>query len=108
MSRPLIIGITGSIASGKSELVKLLQQQNFKIHSTDLLGHGVLNLFTVKQRLVEEFGGDIVINNQVDRTKLGNAVFGNPRKLKLLNSITHPYILLMMKELVSKIGRAHV
>ncbi|MFA7056350.1 MAG: dephospho-CoA kinase [Candidatus Cloacimonadales bacterium] len=101
MSRPLIIGITGSIASGKSELVKLLQQQNFKIHSTDLLGHGVLNLFTVKQRLVEEFGGDIVINNQVDRTKLGNAVFGNPRKLKLLNSITHPYILLMMKELVS-------
>lgn len=101
MSRPLIIGITGSIASGKSELVKLLQQQDFNIHSTDLLGHGVLSLNTVKQRIVEEFGGDIVANDQVDRVKLGNAVFGNPRKLKLLNSITHPPIIKMMKELVS-------
>lgn len=101
MSRPLIIGITGSIASGKSEVVKLLQQQNFKIHSTDLLGHGVLSLNTVKKRIIEEFGSEIITNNQVDRVKLGNAVFGNPRKLKLLNSITHPPIIMMMKELIS-------
>lgn len=101
MPRPLIIGITGSIASGKSEVVNLLQQQDFIIHSTDLLGHEVLNIPEVQQRLISEFGDDIITNNKIDRFKLGKVVFGDPRKLKLLNSITHPSILLKMRELIA-------
>jgi|SRR5690554_5904085 len=101
MSRPLIIGITGSIASGKSEVVNLLQQQNFTIHSTDQLGHEVLNIPEVQQRLISEFGDDIITNNKIDRFKLGKIVFGDSRKLKLLNSITHPSILLKMRELIA-------
>lgn len=108
MPRPLIIGITGSIASGKSEVVNLLQQQDFIIHSTDLLGHEVLNIPEVQKRLISEFGNDIITNGKVDRFKLSKTVFVDSRKLKLLNSITHPAILLKMKELIANCSKKQI
>jgi len=102
MERPLIIGITGSIASGKTKVSELLNQAGFKITSTDLIGHLILFQSNVRNRLVEEFGDKILdLNKLISRKKLSKVVFENPEKLKILNSITHPEIFKYMHSVIA-------
>lgn len=103
MNRPLIIGITGSIASGKSEVVNYLNKSGFRVFSTDELGHQVLLLDEVKLSLVEKFGKDILDhNNLLDREKLSKLVFKDRANLDFLNSLSHPQIFKKMREIVEK------
>jgi dephospho-CoA kinase len=103
MKRPLIIGITGSIASGKSAVVTQLQESGYKIYSTDIIGHEILFLEEVKDRLVEKFSSEILDpkSNLIDRTKLSAIVFKNKSNLDFLNSISHPFIFQKMREIIN-------
>ncbi len=103
MDRPLIIGITGSIASGKSEVVKELQATGYKVYSTDIIGHEVLLSEEVKASLVNKFGKDIldIDNKTINREKLSKLVFKDKDNLAFLNSISHPLIFKRMRELVT-------
>lgn len=101
MERPLIIGITGSIACGKSEFVKLLETSGFNVYSTDKIGHDVLFIDEVKEQLVDKFGSLILSSdNSIDRKKLSKFVFQDKTKLEYLNSVTHPQIFNLMNNLV--------
>lgn len=103
MERPLIIGITGSIACGKSEFVKLLKTSGFHVYSTDKIGHDVLFIDEVKEQLVDKFGNLILSpDNSIDRKKLSEIVFQDKTKLEYLNSVTHPHIFNLMNNLVHK------
>lgn len=101
--RPLIIGITGSIASGKSEVVKQLEASDYKVISTDKLGHEVLNSEEVVQILVEKFGTNIIdpTNNAIDRAKLSSLVFEDMSNLAFINSLSHPRIFKKMQEIIN-------
>ena len=97
------IGITGSIACGKSTVSRYLLDKGYTIIDADKLGHNALNCKDVKRKLVEEFGCTILDNNEICREKLGKLVFGNEENLKILNSIIHPKI----KELIIKLQEKH-
>ena len=103
MKRACIIGITGSIASGKSALVNLLQESGYKIYSTDKIGHEVLLLDEVKNKLSERFGEEILdqASNLIDRAKLSALVFKNKSNLDFLNSISHPLIFQRIRDLIN-------
>lgn len=88
----LNIGITGSIACGKSTVSSHLKGKGYTIIDADKLGHIALTSDEVKEKLKKSFGLEILENNEVSREKLGNLVFGNDKNLKILNSIVHPYI----------------
>ena len=99
----MIIGITGSIGSGKTTVAKLFSKHHFNIINADEIGHSVLknNLF-IKKKLIENFGNEILgKNKRIDREELGKIVFNDKRKLKKLNSIMHPVIFSEIK------NRAH-
>ena len=97
------IGITGSIACGKSTVSDYLIAKGYTIIDADKLGHVALTSDDVKRKLAEKFGDEILENNEISREKLGKLVFGNDDNLKLLNSIIHPKI----KELILKLQEEH-
>lgn len=97
------IGITGSIACGKSTASDYLITKGYTIIDADKLGHVALTNEDVKRKLAEKFGENILENNEISREKLGKIVFGNTENLKNLNSIIHPKI----KELILKLQEEH-
>ena len=97
------IGITGSIACGKSTVSDYLIAKGYTIIDADKLGHIALTSDDVKRKLAEKFGDEILENNEISREKLGKLVFGNDDNLKILNSIIHPKI----KELILKLQEEH-
>ena len=97
------IGITGSIACGKSTVSDYLIAKGYTIIDADKLGHIALTSDDVKRKLAEKFGDEILENNEISRENLGKLVFGNDDNLKILNSIIHPKI----KELILKLQEEH-
>ena len=96
------IGITGSIACGKSTVSNYLKEKGYTIIDADKLGHIALTSDEVKEKLKNSFGYIILENNEISREKLGKLVFGNNENLKVLNSIVHPYIRKIILQLQEK------
>lgn len=88
----LIIGITGSIACGKSLVSNYLQEKGYTIIDADKIGYMALENDEVKKQLVNKFGKSILKDNEVNRVTLGKLVFENNENLKELNNIIHPQI----------------
>eukprot|EP00871_Galdieria_phlegrea_P000992 jgi/Galph1/1894/GphlegSOOS_G562.1 len=91
----IVIGLTGSIASGKSTVVQLLQQKGVVVIDADVIARQVVEpgTFTYK-RLVRLFGSQIVgPDGRLDRSRLGQIVFSDENKRRQLNGITHPVII---------------
>src|SRR5574344_630069 len=82
--------ITGNIASGKSQVEKILKDLDYKVFDTDELAHEILYS---SSRIKEEFSEyDIFEDDIISRKKLGNLVFNN-KELKIkLEKIMHPLI----------------
>ncbi len=103
------IGLTGGIGSGKSTVAGFLAEQGAVIVQLDKLGHEVLKQKDIRERLVEEFGRDILTaHGDIDRAKLGGIVFNNPEALARLNRITHPVIDRMVNARVDECRREGV
>lgn len=101
-----IIGITGGIGSGKSEVSRLLSEKvNAIIISTDKVAHQLMNKGQISyERIVVEFGSDILdLNLEIDRVKLGEKVYGNSTNLEKLNSMTHPYVVSYILEEIEEL-----
>ena len=88
------IGLTGGIASGKSTVVKQLQELGAATIDADILGHQTYEPGTETFRqVVEAFGDDLVAEDgTIDRSKLGPKVFGHPDGMKRLTDIVWPGI----------------
>lgn len=78
--KPYVIGLTGGIASGKSNIGKCLQKHGAKIIDCDKVGHDIYKMGKpCYYKLIEEFGDGIVgENGEVDRRVLGGIVFSDP------------------------------
>ncbi len=87
----MIIGLTGSIASGKTTVSNYLKELGYNVIDCDKIAHDVLNT-TAYNKIVELFGREILDNNIINRKKLGQLVFNNKVLLEKLNNITHPLV----------------
>lgn len=85
----VVIGLTGTIASGKSTVLHYLEDQyGIMAIDADLVARGVVE--DSQTALQELFGSDVVKEGHVDRTRLGQIVFQDAEKLKMLNALVHP------------------
>ena len=98
----MIIGITGSIACGKSTVSNYLKSKGYIVIDADRIGHEALDDDYVKEKLIVAFGNEILEDNKINRQKLGELVFGNSSNLNVLNSIIHPEI---RKKILEKIDK---
>jgi dephospho-CoA kinase len=88
----VVIGLTGSIGSGKSSVARMLAELGAVTLDADTVGHEALTPHTeVWREVVVAFGEDILRqDSSVDRQKLGEIVFRDTTLLAKLNSIMHP------------------
>lgn len=90
----LIIGITGGVASGKSSIIKTLQDNGVITIDADKLGHKAYERGNpCHDRLVECFGTSVVgEDGEINRRRLGEIVFSEKSKMTQLNGIVWPVI----------------
>ncbi len=98
----MIIGITGSIATGKSTLSKYLRELGYLVINTDELAHQVLTYPFIIEKIGSLISQDVIDGGIINRKRLGNIVFKDSEKLRILNDITHPEIFKLTKELIEK------
>ena len=87
-----IIGITGGVGSGKSEILNILEEEyGAKIIIADQVAHRLMEPDGKSyEGIVRAFGKGIVkADGFIDREVLGSIVFCSERKLRILNEITH-------------------
>ena len=86
-----IIGLTGGIGSGKTEVGRRLETHGFPVINADHVGHELLSPeHPIAHCVIDAFGQDILENGKIDRKKLGALVFGDKQALERLNGIMHP------------------
>jgi dephospho-CoA kinase len=84
------IVLTGSIATGKSTVSKLLTSLGFQIIDADKIAHEILD--EQHQSIAEMFGEKFVSEGKVDRKALGAIVFADSEQRKKLEALLHPLI----------------
>ncbi len=84
------ITLTGSISTGKSSAVDILEQSGFHIIDADSVAHQVLD--EQHQAIAKEFGEVFVKDEKVDRKLLGSMIFADKEKRKILEELLHPLI----------------
>ncbi|MDO4661777.1 MAG: dephospho-CoA kinase [Tissierellia bacterium] len=103
MSQSRIV-ITGTIASGKSTLSKLLRNYGYfvidsdKVNS-DLLKKGEKNYNDILKS--KEFN-DVFENGEINKKKLASIIFNDEEKRRILNNITHKNIIDKIDEIISE------
>jgi dephospho-CoA kinase len=103
----LKVGLTGSIAVGKSFVLEVFCDLGCHVLDADKTAREVVELGTVGlARIVEEFGNRILASDgSLDRKKLGDIVFQSEEKRALLNSIVHPLIFEKQNEWLAECER---
>lgn len=90
----VIIGLTGSIGTGKSTIANKFKQLNIPVIDADLIAREVVEPGEhAYNEIVATFGEEILQRDgKLDREKLGAIVFSDEQKRKTLNGIIHPAI----------------
>ncbi|MBB5180655.1 dephospho-CoA kinase [Planomicrobium koreense] len=90
----MIIGLTGSIASGKSTVSQMLKELGYPIVDADLVARQVVEPGSeTLEKIKGAFGEDVILpNGSLDRKKVGDLIFTDPASRKRLNDIIHPAI----------------
>ena len=92
MPGPSLIGLTGGIAAGKSEALRILAGLGAETISTDGLVHELLGTAEVRERLRERWGDEVAPDGEVDRAAVAAVVFERPAELRWLESLLHPLV----------------
>jgi dephospho-CoA kinase len=103
----LLIGITGGIACGKTEVAKVFQKRGAIILSGDEIGKEVVEKSrTVLKELVRAFGKDVLKRDgTLNRRKLGKVAFASKESGDKLNNIIHPHLLRELRRRIKSIER---
>ncbi|MFA5059858.1 MAG: dephospho-CoA kinase [Candidatus Omnitrophota bacterium] len=103
----LIVGITGSLATGKTTVAKMFKRYGAKILDADQMAHQALD--SNRQcflSIVRYFGKEILDGKRIDRKKLADIVFEDPKKLKKLVSIIHPVVVKEIRAQVTQLKKS--
>ena len=96
----LVIGLTGGIGTGKSEVTRLLGSLGAVVINADQVGHEAYKPDSESWKEVVKAFGEAILrsNREIDRQKLGIIVFGDPDQLAKLNRIMHPRMARIVSE----------
>jgi dephospho-CoA kinase len=88
------VGLTGGIASGKSTVSALLAEAGAVVIDADVLAREVVAKGTPGlERVVEAFGPDVLTaDGEMDRAKVGELVFADEERRRVLEGIVHPLV----------------
>lgn len=104
MAEKIVIGLTGNIATGKSIVMRMLQELGATPIDADKLVHRLMKKGgPVYQAIVEEFGKYVLDQHgQISRPKLGKIAFSQPNAMSRLEKLTHPSVIEEVKRLITE------
>ncbi len=91
----IVIGLTGSFASGKSQATAFFKKLGAKVFDADVCAKKALKKGKPEYKaVVKIFGKDYLkADGELDRKKLAARVFASPKDLKMLNTLVHPGVI---------------
>jgi dephospho-CoA kinase len=92
MSKPFILGLTGSIGMGKSAVAAMFEELGVPVFDADAIVRSLQGSGGSLVQPIEAAFPGTTGPGGVDRAKLGAAVFGNPGALAQLETIVHPAV----------------
>lgn len=89
----LVVGLTGGIGSGKSEVSRMLKTMGYPIYNSDLEARNIVNSsHEVVRKIKSIFGDDSYEHGELNRAKMARLVFNDSALLAQLNAIVHPAV----------------
>ena len=87
------VAITGGIGSGKSFISNKFAKLGVPIYNSDVRANIIINSnITVKKLLIKNFGIDCYVGEELNKKLISKIIFNNKSKLRLINSIVHPFV----------------
>lgn len=104
MTKALLVGLTGPIGSGKSAVAKIFANNSYKVIDADKIAREVVEKGSpVLVQLSDAFGEDVINDDgTLNRRLLAQKAFSSKESTELLNSITHPAIVSLVKKRVEE------
>ncbi len=96
----LKVGLTGSIGTGKSTVLKIFKDLGAYVIDADEIVHSLYKRKDIQEKVKSKFGDVFNEDNSLNRKKVAEIIFNNPEKKKILESIIHPEV---RKEINNKI-----
>ena len=102
----LKVALTGGIGSGKSEIGAIFAQLGAIVIDSDQLSREVIERGTPGfDEVVASFGDEILKDGNINRVKLGEIVFAQPKNRALLESIIHPKVRAAFNEIAANLDK---
>jgi dephospho-CoA kinase len=100
----VVVGITGGIACGKSEVGRILGAMGFATCDADQVAHRLMARgMPVYHSIVAAFGGDVLDDEkEISRSQLGKIVFDHPDQRLVLNHLVHPAVYHVLEQWISE------
>lgn len=102
-----VIGVTGNMAAGKSEVARQLREKGCALVDADKVAHEVYaENSALVSHLVNAFGRSILDERgRLLRESLGRIVFSDPEALERLNGIVHPVLKIEIRQRIRQAQR---
>ena len=88
----LKVGLTGSIATGKSTVESIFKELGVPVIDADEVVHKLLKEEKIKNKFVEILGNVLDEKGEIDRKKVAKIIFSNQEKRKEIEKIIHPEV----------------
>lgn len=104
--RKHVIGLTGNIATGKSSVVRMLEELGAQAIDGDKVVHEMMGPGSPLADEIRAAFGDATVNpdGSINRPELGKVVFSDPVKLRALEEMTHPRVVALKRAAINEPG----
>jgi dephospho-CoA kinase len=109
------IGLTGNLGHGKTMVLKLFEKKGAHTINADKIVHGLLKKRTITNKLAAVLGKEILTGGpsrvSVNRKRMADVIFNDPKKRKAAEKIIHPQVIrsaLILKKQILKTNKRAV
>ncbi len=90
--KPLLVGITGGIGSGKSTVSKIVESLDVPVFYADMEAKIIINTDKEIIAAIKQQFGEVYVDGKLNNEKMAQIVFNDKNALEQLNKIVHPKV----------------
>jgi dephospho-CoA kinase len=107
-AKPILIGITGNMGSGKSVLLEILRGEGHAVVSADRVAQEQLEQPDSLKQIKKRWGSEAVSKGRANRAFIAGIVFRQATELEFLNNLIHPKTLTALENIVETSRARHI